>query len=102
CVAPLGACPCCVLEHVRNLVARVDMQKRERHMAEKSLSRQPQQYGRIFPHRPQHGQVVKMFIGFSKKVDTLVFQLTKMLHGLDPLLWSMSSAGDAYGHRLLS
>ncbi len=71
-------------------------------MTKKGLSGQPQQHGRILPHRPQHGQVVKMLIGFAENVDALVFQLTKMSHRLDPLVWSMRSAGHSRAHRLLS
>ena len=53
-------------------------------MAEKRLARQPQQHSGIFAHRPEHGEIIEMLIGFAKDIDALVFQLTQVLHGLDP------------------
>ena len=73
-----------IFDHRRDLVARVDMQQRKRDMAEKGLAGQPEQHGRIFPHRPEHGQIVEMLIGLPEDVDALVFKLTKMLHNRLP------------------
>lgn len=50
-------------------------------MTEKGLARQPQQHSRIFPHRPKHGQVVKMFVRLPQNVDALIFELTQVFHG---------------------
>ena len=74
--SPFAGNPVAILDHGRNFVARVHMQQRKRHMPEKGLAGQPQQHGGILPHRPQHGEVIEMLIGFAKDIDALVFQLT--------------------------
>ncbi len=56
------------------------MEQWERHMPKEGLACQPQQHGGILAHRPEHGEIVEMFVGFSQDVDTLIFQLTKVFH----------------------
>ena len=35
---------------------------------------------RVLTHRPEHGEIVEMLIGFAKDIDTLVFHLSQMVH----------------------
>lgn len=77
---PLAGEPVAVFDHRRNLVARVHVQERERHVAEESLAREPQQHGRILAHGPEHAEVVEVLVGFAKDVHTLVFELSKVFH----------------------
>ena len=71
--APLAGHAIPIFDHGGDFVTRVDVQKRKRDMAEKGFSGEPQQNSRVLPHRPQHGQVVEMFVGFPENVDALVF-----------------------------
>jgi hypothetical protein len=44
-------------------------------MSEKSFAGEPQENGGVFPHRPEHGEIIEMLVRFPEDVDTLVFEL---------------------------
>ena len=79
---PLAGEPVPVLDHGRDLVARVDVEQREGDVPEERLAGEPQEHRGVLAHGPQHREVVEVLVGLAKDVDALVFQLSEMVvHG---------------------
>ena len=72
--------PVPVLDHLGKLVVGVDVDERERHVAEERLARQPQQHGRVLADRPQHAEALEVAEGLAEDVNALLFQLIEVVH----------------------
>src|SRR5262249_52327630 len=68
-----------VLDHLRDLVRRVDVHQREWHVAKKGLARQPQEYRAVFADRPEHAQLLEGGIRLSHDVDAARLELVEMI-----------------------
>jgi hypothetical protein len=69
-----------ILNHGRNLVSRVHVYQRERHVAQKRLARQPEHGGGILANAPEHGQVLEPVERLAQDINALIFQLGKGIH----------------------
>src|SRR5438128_5421175 len=74
-----------ILDHLGNLVARVDVDQRVRDVPEQRLARQPEQDRRVLPHRPQHGQPGDLGPGLAQDVQALVFERLEVVQRIAPL-----------------
>ncbi len=72
---PLPCQPVTILDHLRDLIAGVDVNKREWDVPEKGFSGQPQENRGIFTHGPEHGQIIEMLISLTKDKHALVLEL---------------------------
>ena len=70
-----------VPDHLRQLVAGVDVNERERHVAEERLARQPQQHGRVLADRPQHAEAFEVPERLAEDENALLFELIEVIHG---------------------
>src|SRR5262249_60387439 len=61
--------------------------------SKKGFASEPQEHGRVLPHRPQHAQMIEVFVGLAQNVDALVFQLAKVIHRIMPLVPSECTTG---------
>ena len=77
-----------VPDHLRQLVVGVDVDQRERHVAEERLARQPQQDRRVLADRPQHAQALEVPEGLAEDEDALLFELVEVVHGAGAILTS--------------
>src|ERR1700704_2793144 len=66
--------PVTELQHFRELIGSVDMQKGEWDFPEESFERQPKEHVRILPHRPWHGQVLKGMVCLAENEDAMILQ----------------------------
>ena len=74
--APFAGQPIPVLDHGGDFVAGVDVQERERHVAQEGLAREPQEHRRVFAHGPEHGKIVEVLVRLPQDVDALILELT--------------------------
>lgn len=77
---PLRDQPVAVADHFRNLVRGVDVDERERDMAEKGLPREPEKDCAILSDRPQHPQLFEARVCFPKYVNAPGLDVVQMLH----------------------
>jgi hypothetical protein len=66
--------PAAELEHLRELVGRVDVDDGEGHVPAERLLREPEQDVRVLAHGPQHGGPLEAVEGLAQKVDALGFE----------------------------
>jgi putative membrane protein len=69
-----------VLDHLGQLVARVDVHERERHVPEEGLARQPEEDGGVLADGPQHAEALEVAESFPKDVDALLLELIEVVH----------------------
>ena len=72
--------PVPVLDHLRDLVRRVDVDQRDRHVPEERLPRQPQEDGAVLPDGPEHAQVLEVGVRLPENVHAPVLELVEMVH----------------------
>ena len=77
---PLPRDPVAELDHFGNLVRGVDVDERERHVAEERLAREPEQDRAVLADRPQHAQVLELRVRLAKDEDALTLQLVEVVH----------------------
>jgi hypothetical protein len=78
--APLLAVAVAEGVHLAELLAGVDVEHRERHVAEERLARQPQHDVAVLAERPQHGEAVQLGVGLAQHVDALRLKDVQMVH----------------------
>ena len=72
--------PVAILDHLGDLVVRVDVHQRQRNMAEEGFARQPEQHGAVLADRPQHAQVLEVAIGLTQDVYALGLEFFQVIH----------------------
>src|SRR5688572_31695155 len=77
---PLRHEPVAVADHFRNLVRGVDVDERERDMAEKGLPREPEKDGAILSDRPQHPQLFEAGVCLPQYVNAPGLDVVQMVH----------------------
>ncbi len=77
---PLASQLIAIADHLGNLVSRVDMDQRERHVAEERLAGEPEQHRAVFPDRPQHSQLREAVVRLTQNMNTPALQLLEMIH----------------------
>src|SRR5688500_7508751 len=78
--SPLRHEPVAVADHFRNLVRGVDVDERERDMAEKGFPRKPEKNRAILSDRPQHPQLFEAGGCFSQYVNASGFDGVLMVN----------------------
>jgi hypothetical protein len=68
-----------VPDHLRQLVAGVDVDQRERHVAEERLPRQPQQHRAVLADRPEHGELREARVRLAQQVHAAVLELIEVI-----------------------
>ena len=58
---------------------RIDMDQRERHMAEKRLAREMEQYRAVLADRPEHAKIVEGVVGLADDINAFIFQTVQMI-----------------------
>jgi hypothetical protein len=78
------------LDHLRNLVAGIDMHERERHVTEERLPGQPQQDRGVLTHAPEHREVGELRVGLPEHEHRLVFEARQVIgavrHGIPGII----------------
>ena len=77
---PLPGQAVAVLDHLRDLVLRVDVHQRQRHVPEEGLAGQPQQHRAVLADRPEHHELLELAIRLAQDVDALGFEFVEMIH----------------------
>src|SRR6516225_1343693 len=77
---PLAAQLVAVLDHARDLVARIDVDERERDVTEERLPRKPQEHGRVLPDAPEHGQALQLAVSLAQDIDRFVLERRERVH----------------------
>jgi hypothetical protein len=65
-------------DHLGNLVTRVNVHTRNRYVTEESLSQQPKHHTGVFTDAPEHRQPLKLSVGLSQNVNTLILERIEM------------------------
>ena len=76
---PLADQAVAVLDHRRNLVGRVDVDERKRHVAEKCLPREPQQGRRVLADAPKHRHVVELGEGLAHDENRFALESVQVI-----------------------
>ena len=79
--APLLAVARAKIVHRLELLAGVDVQHRQRHVAEEGLLGQPQHDVAVLAERPQDRELVEFGVRLAQHVDALGFEAVEMVHG---------------------
>ena len=77
---PLQRQPVPILDHLGNLERGVDVDQRDRHVAEERLAGEPEQDRAVLADRPQHPEVLEVGVRLPQDVHAPVFQLVEMIH----------------------
>ena len=70
---PLPGEAIAILDHLRDLVAGIDVYQRKRDMTEEGLPRQPEQDRAVLADRPEHHQLLEAAIGLAQDENALRF-----------------------------
>jgi hypothetical protein len=82
---PLGHEPIAIGDHLGDLVRRVDVHERERHMTAERLPRQPQHDRAVLADRPEHAELCEVGIRLAQEVHAAMLEGVEVSHGVTAL-----------------
>ena len=68
-----------VFDHFGNLIVRVDVDERERHVTVKRLAGEPEKNGRVLADAPEHTEIAERGVCLAQNVNAFAFQFVEMI-----------------------